>query len=169
MDREGRAQEIYLISFRIGDEVYTIDVKKVKEIIKPCKITPIPKAPPFVEGVISLRGLVIPIIDMRKRFGLPPGTSPVARIMIVQVDKRIVGILVDEVKRIVKLSQESIQPPPEVARGIGPEFLKGVWEDREGIILLLDIDRILSSTEKVLLEGSFKDNKKDKKTVRGTR
>lgn len=165
-NRSNRSEEeICLISFRIGDGLYSIHIGKVKEIIRYCKITPIPKAPEFVEGVISLRGMVIPIIDMRKRFGLSSAVSSRTRIMIVQVDNKIVGILVDEVKKILKLPEENIQPPPEVAKGIGSEFLEGVCEDGEDILLILNMDRILTTTEKILLEESF--NKKKRKAPRG--
>ncbi len=155
-------EEVALISFKCGNEVYGVRIDKVKEIIRYSKTVPIPKAPDFIDGVLSLRGMVIPIIDMRKKFGLPPSLSPKTRIIIIQVEGRIAGIIVDEVKRIVKVRKEEIQPPPEVAKGIGSEFLEGVCEDEEGILFLLNMDKVLTTKEKIILEESLK-----KKSGRG--
>ncbi|MFQ5900990.1 MAG: chemotaxis protein CheW [Thermodesulfobacteriota bacterium] len=143
-------EEIQLALFRIGEDEYVVNIMRIKEVIKYQKITHVPKSPPFIEGVINLRGIVVPIVDMRKRFDIPsPSINPKVRIIIMQVEDRILGILVDEVSDVIKLPASSIMPPPKIIKGIEAEFLEGVCEVKERVLLLLNIDKILTVAEKV--------------------
>lgn len=160
-DRTGKEviteADLQLILFKVSGERYTIDVMKSKEIIKPLKITPLPDVPPFIKGVINLRGALIPVVSMRERFGETAEktdiTASEARIIIVALKKMAVGILVDSVDEIIRVPLKDIQPPPRIAEGIDSEYMKGICRMEDDALVLLDLDKILSSTEKVMIEG----------------
>jgi purine-binding chemotaxis protein CheW len=138
------------VVIKIGDGYYIIDIMKIKEIIKTLKLTAIPKAPDFIEGVINLRGVVIPIIDMRKRFDLPAlkGDNPKSRIVIVSIEKKIVGLVVDEVKEVISLNIKEIKPPPRMLEGINTEFIMGVYKYHEDLLMIIKLDSLLTEEEK---------------------
>jgi purine-binding chemotaxis protein CheW len=140
---------IQLVTFRLGSEEYGIDIMKVQEIIRIQSITRVPQMPAFIEGVINLRGSVIPVLDLRKRFEME-GTAidHEARIVIVNVDGRTIGVVVDAVSEVKRLSESQIEPPPPVVAGIGHEYLRGVGKLDGRLIILLDLEKILSSEEK---------------------
>jgi len=147
-----RAVEKQAVVIRIGDGYYVIDIMKIKEIIKTLKLTPIPKAPGFIEGVINLRGAVIPIIDMRKRFELTEieEDNPRARIVIVSIEKKIVGLIVDEVKEVIRINIKEIKPPPRMLEGVNTDFIFGVCKYHEELLMILKLDSLLSEDEKEL-------------------
>ena len=145
--------EIQLACFRVGSEMYALDIMQIKEIIRPQKLTPIPKAPAFVEGVINLRGAVIPVADMRKRFDLPLTVSDrKARIMICSLGGRMIGLLVDEVSEVRRYSREEVAPAPEFLKGPEAEYFLGVARRGDEFIMLVDLEKILSSREKLALQ-----------------
>jgi len=151
-DGQGR-QEIQLACFRIGAEMYALDIMKIKEIIRPQKLTPVPKAPSFIEGVMNLRGAVIPVADLRKRFDQPvTAESRKNRIIICALTGRIIGLLVDEVFEVRRYSRQEISPAPQFLKGPEAEFFLGVARRGEELIMLLDLERILSSDEKIELQ-----------------
>lgn len=142
-----------LISFLVGDEEYGLDILRVKEVIRLREITRLPRAPSFVKGIINLRGDVIPIIDLRNKFGLEHQQySAMTRVIVVDVDGRLVGMVVDAASQVVRVPADQIDPPPPIAGGLSVEFIKGVGKLEERLIILLNIDRILSIEEKVELE-----------------
>lgn len=146
-------QELSLTCFNIGDDLYAVDIMRVKEIIRPQKLTGLPKAPPFVEGVINLRGAVIPVIDMRKRFGLPPREAgAVGKLLIVGIGRRSVGLVVDDVTEIISVPLKDIKPPPGVVRGVGAEYLIGVCLVRDAMVMLLNLDSVMSLDETQALD-----------------
>ncbi len=116
-----------LCTFRVGGEDYAVDIMRLREIITPLPITPVPRAPPFVEGVIRLRGDVIPVLDVRKRLGLPvtPPTRK-TKVLIVHVAGRRLGMVVDEVTEVLRLPRAEIRPAPGLVEGGGPRFFLGV-------------------------------------------
>jgi purine-binding chemotaxis protein CheW len=121
------AGRVQLCTFRIGGEDYAVDIMRVREIIQPLPITPVPRAPAFVEGVVRLRGEVIPVVDVRKRFGLP--ASPATRktkFLVVHVAGRRLGLVVDEVCEVVRLGREEIRPAPALVGLDAPSFFLGV-------------------------------------------
>ena len=142
-----------LISFSIGEENYGVDIQKVKEVIRNREITRLPKTPSFIMGVINLRGDVIPILDLRDRFCLEHREyNEMTRVIVVEVDDRSIGMVVDSVSHVLRIEQAEIEPPPPIAGGISQEYLHGVGKIGEKLIVLLNIDKILTVEEKVELD-----------------
>ena len=142
------AAERQLVAFELAGETYGVDINWVHEIIRMQAVTRLPRTPEFIEGVINLRGRIIPVIDLRKRFGLPPREqTPDTRIMVVEMAGVTVGMIVDAVSEVVRLPAESIEPPPPMMHGIDTAYLEGVgkWEDR--LVILLNLDRVLRQGE----------------------
>jgi purine-binding chemotaxis protein CheW len=142
-----------LVSFRLDQEEYGIEITKVQEIILMGEITRVPQTPNFIKGLINLRSTVIPIVDLRLRFGLKeePATDD-TRIMVVNVAGKTIGIIVDAVSEVLRISQEQIAPPPPTVAGLGREYLTGLVKFDKRLLILLDIDRILASEETQSLE-----------------
>jgi purine-binding chemotaxis protein CheW len=142
-----------LISFLVGEEEYGLEILRVKEVIRLREITRLPRAPSFVKGIINLRGDVIPIIDLRDKFGLEHQEyTSMTRVIVVDVDGRLVGMVVDAASQVVRIPADQIEPPPPIVGGLSAEYIKGVGKLDERLIILLNIDRILSTQEKVELE-----------------
>jgi purine-binding chemotaxis protein CheW len=129
------AQLAQLCTFRVGGEDYAIDIMRVREIIPPLPVTPVPRAPAFVEGVVRLRGDVVPVLDVRRRLGVPitPATRK-TKVLIVNVAGRRLGLVVDEVTEVVRIPRSDIRPAPSLVEGHGPRFFLGVcgWESGPG-------------------------------------
>jgi purine-binding chemotaxis protein CheW len=149
----GRAADgprVQLCTFRVGGEEYALDLMRVREIIPPLPVTPVPRAPRFVEGVASLRGDVVPVVDVRKRFGLAP-TPPTrrTRFLVVVVGRRRLALVVDEVCEVVRLPRAELRPAPALVGADGRRFFLGVCGgDRRGgagrVRLLLDVKALLA-------------------------
>jgi purine-binding chemotaxis protein CheW len=151
--REEIRQEIQLACFRVGKEMYALDILRIREIIRPQKITAVPKAPPFIEGVINLRGAVIPVVDLRKRFDQELGTDiRKTRVIICALTGKIIGLTVDDVAEVRRYSRQEIQPAPQFLKGKGAEFFLGVCRRDDDLVMLLDLEKILSSGEKIDLD-----------------
>jgi len=147
MNSEKLTGNLQLVSFTLGEEEYAVDILKVREIIRVPNITRVPRAPEFVEGVINLRGKVIPVIDLRKRFGLSAGDYTKGTRIIVLELERTIGMVVDGVSQVLRLGAESVEPPPPIVSGISSEYLKGVGKVDDRLIILLDVDKILDAGE----------------------
>lgn len=146
-------KEEQLVVFQLDGQTYGVDIARVYEIIRVESITMVPKAPKFVEGVIKLRGSIIPIIDLRKRFGMKPAESTAnSRIMVVEMGGTTVGMIVDAVTEVFRVSQSDIEPPPPVVSGVDSSYLRGIalWQGR--LIILLDLERILGQKERQQLQ-----------------
>jgi purine-binding chemotaxis protein CheW len=144
--------ELQLACFNVGEETYGVDIIHIKEILLNRKITPAPKAPDFMEGIINLRGHVIPIVDMRKKFGLPApegGYKRAARIIIITIDKKNIGIIVDNVDNVITVNQTDVDPSPSVATGIGSEYLDGVAKNNDEMIMILNMKTVLTTMDRV--------------------
>ena len=130
-----------LVSFQLGPEEYAIDILGVQEIIRLVEITHVPNAPHYVDGVVNLRGKVIPIINFRNRFGLS-STEPTkdTRIIVVEVARLILGFMVDSVEEVLRLPEDLIEPPPSTGRGGADEFHRGVGRVNGRLLILLDLD-----------------------------
>lgn len=146
--------------FSIGKVEFALDIMRIKEIVKPLKINTIPKAPRFIEGVINLRGIIIPIVDLRKRFGIkiPEAPMPGERIIIARLEKKIIGLIVDSVSDVISLGKSDISPPPEIVKGVSAQFIKGLGKIGDRLVLLMDLDRILTVSEKISLKASGSDS-----------
>ncbi len=144
-----------LVSFRLGQEEYGIEITKVQEIILMGEITKVPQTPEYIKGLINLRSSVIPIVDLRLRFGLPPQEpTEETRIMVVNVTGKTIGIIVDAVSEVLRISGEQISPPPPTVAGLGRDYLTGLVKLDSRLLILLDIDKILEGRESELLETS---------------
>ncbi len=144
---------LQLVSFKLGDEEFGVDIMQVQEIIRMQNITSVPNAPDFVEGVINLRGRVIPIIDLRKRFGLEQKAHDKStRIIVVKVDEITVGLVVDEVSEVLRIPKETVEPPPPIVAGVESEYISGVGKLEDRLLILLDLSKTLSKEEKASLE-----------------
>lgn len=152
-EAETARQEVQLACFRVGDALYALDILRIKEIIRPLKLTTIPKAPVFVEGVINLRGAVIPIVDLRKRFDVQElSQTRTTRIIICSVSGKIIGLVVDEVAEVRRYARHEVRPAPQFIKGRGAEFFLGVCRRGDELIMVLDLERILSSGERIDLD-----------------
>jgi len=139
---------LQLVTFRLGNEEYSLDILKVQEIIRHMDLTRVPKTPDFVDGVINLRGRVIPVIDLRKRFGLTADErTNETRIIVVDVNDAIVGFKVDAVSEVLRLPSDTVEPPPAVVSDKESEYIRGVGKMDGRLIILLDVTKILSGTE----------------------
>ncbi|MCS6913781.1 MAG: chemotaxis protein CheW [Myxococcales bacterium] len=159
---QARDEVVQLCGFRVGDEEYALDIMRIKEIINPLPIRRVPKSPPFVEGLVELRGKVLPVIDMRKRFDVPPLTPEQAqdpavqrarKYLIVPIDGHIIGLIVDRVSDVIRVSRDAIRPTPELTQTEAARYFVGVCHHRDRILMVLDLDAILSSSEKISLAG----------------
>ena len=143
-----------LVSFRLAPEEYGIEITKVQEIILMGEITRVPQTPDFIKGLINLRSTVIPIVDLRLRFGLSQETATdETRIMVVNVGGKTIGIIVDAVSEVLRISQEQISPPPPTVAGLGREYLTGLVKLDNRLLILLDIDKILGEEESAAVEA----------------
>ena len=151
MDAEQTLQEdsiIQLVTFSVGEEEFGVDILRVHEIIRIMNYTKVPKAPEFVEGVINLRGKIIPIIDLRRRFGMEPVPhSKSTRIVVMEIDGVVLGFVVDSVSEVLRLPAGRIEPPPPVVTGVESEYIQGVGKLDGRLLILLDLDRLLSGEE----------------------
>jgi purine-binding chemotaxis protein CheW len=147
---------LQLVSFVIEGEEFGIDILKVQEIIRPVPITRVPNAPAFVEGVINLRGRIVPVIDARRRFGLPAREMDEdSRIVVVELPGRTVGFVMDAVREVIRVERSVIEPPPELAIGIDADYLSGVAKLDDRLLILLDVERVLADEEQAALPDAL--------------
>jgi len=159
---------VQFVTFQVGNEDCGIDIRCITEVIRPLKITPLPRMPEFIEGVINLRGTIIPIVDLRKRFALSrivdnprkmrmlitkaaiPGVSRAAR-------EQLLGLVVDSVQEVIHISRKDIEPAPEAARGQHTGFITGMGKVGDRLIILIDNSMILSQQERSALAEASHD------------
>lgn len=152
---ENDIREIQVACFRLGEAVYAVDIMRIREIIRPQKLAALPKAPVFMEGVLNLRGAVIPVVDLRKRFDMPAREDDRnRRLLILALAGRTLGIVVDEVTEVITVPVANLKPPPQVNHGVGAEYLVGVCLVEDDLVMLLDPDRLLTGSEAYELGGS---------------
>jgi purine-binding chemotaxis protein CheW len=145
---------IQLVSFMLDNEEYGVEVLKVREIIRIPPITKMPNAPEFVEGIINLRGKVIPIISMRKRFGLSDAEQTnLTRIMVMDAPAGLTGFIVDGVSEVIRIHSGEIQPPPALAGNIDQKYLTGVFSHDDRLLIILDTDLMFSHEEQTLFSA----------------
>ena len=154
-------ETVQVVSFQVGSEEYGLDINTVAEVLRPPKITPLPRMPQFVEGVINLRGAIIPVVDMRKRFELSgiKNDPKKMRLMITRgavaasprAGHQLLGLVVDGVQEVLTLPKKHIESAPEAARGAHADFIAGMGKVGNRLIILLDITTILSREERAAL------------------
>lgn len=146
-------RDIQVACFTLHNDLYAVDIMRIKEIIRPQKLTPLPDAPAFVDGVINLRGVVIPVVDLRKRFAMPQrGVETFTRLLIVRLAAQTIGLVVDDVTEVRTVPVADIKPPPPLSSGGAAGHLLGVCLAGENLVMLLDIDRLLTTSEVSTLE-----------------
>lgn len=142
-----------VVVFDVANESYAVNIARVHEIIRLQQITVIPGAPLYVEGVINLRGKVIPVLDLRKRFHLAMVESTrSSRIVVVEIDQQTIGLVVDGVSEVLRMEGDQIEPPSPLVTGIDSSYLRGIAKLEGRLIVLLDLDKVLSQSEKQQLE-----------------
>ncbi|WP_018864345.1 MULTISPECIES: chemotaxis protein CheW [Thioalkalivibrio] len=136
------------VTFSLAEETYAIDVLQVQEVLKVTEIAPVPGVPDYILGIINLRGNVVTVIDARRRMGLEDREPDEAsRIVIIDVDNQNVGILVDSVSEVVRISLDSVEPAPEVGNDDSSRFIQGVTSTDQGLTILVDLNKLLSDEE----------------------
>lgn len=145
------------LTFTLEDEVFALDISKVREVLDFTTITKVPRTPDFMRGVINLRGNVVPVVDMRLKFGMTETKKTVNTcIIIVEIDlddeKTVLGALADSVKGVIDLGPEEIEPPPKMGMRLKTEFIEGMGKEEDHFIIILDIDRVFSSIELSLVQ-----------------
>jgi len=147
------SESLEFLAFYLGDEEYGVDIQKVNELRRYEKVTKIANAPDFIKGVINLRGTIVPIIDMRIRFNLGvPSYNDFTVVVILNVHNRVVGVVVDSVSDVVTLSCDQIKSPPKMDSAIDSDYLIGLGMLDERILILADIDKLMSSSDIALTE-----------------
>lgn len=145
---EQTGELLQLVSFNIGSEEFGVDILKVQEINRMVEITRVPQAPSYVEGVINLRGKVIPIVDLRKRFNLEVKEyDKNTRIVVVDISGNIMGMVVDSVSEVLRLPSNTIEPPPEIVASINSEYIKGVAKLEDRLLIFLDLSKVIDVSE----------------------
>jgi purine-binding chemotaxis protein CheW len=140
--------DIQLACFSLGDNLFAVDIMRIREIILPQKLSALPGASQTLEGVINLRGEVIPVMNMRKRFGLPDATDgATGKLLIVSLARQALALAVDTVMEVITVPAREIKPPPDTADGIGMEYLLGVCLSDDRVFMILDIDSLLGQPE----------------------
>lgn len=147
-------ERIQVVSFHLGSEEYGVDISQVQEIIRMVEITHVPRAPHFMEGVINLRGQLIPIIDLRMRFGMSRAEhTKSTRIVVTEIGSKKVGIIVDSVSEVLNIPLEQVEDAPDMIAGVGTEYIQGVGKVNERLIILLDLTMVITGDEKAQLDS----------------
>ncbi len=144
---------LQLVSFKIGGEEFGVDILKVQEINRMLAITKVPNAPTFVEGVVNLRGKIIPVVNLRKRLKLPViDHNDKTRIIVVELEENTVGFIVDEVKEVLRIPKSITEPAPSMVAGIKTDYITAVGKLEDRLLILLDLEKVLSTEEMEELE-----------------
>jgi len=159
MSVAGITETVQYLSFKLAEEVFALDVAKVREILEFTSITKVPKTPEFMRGVINLRGGVVPVIDLRLNFGMTCTEQTVNTcIIVVEVildgDVIVLGILADSVQEVVEMEPDYIEPAPHIGTRLNTEFIKGMGKVNNDFIMILDIDKVFSTKDLLAVQGS---------------
>ncbi len=147
---EGFAEkELQLVVFKIGNEEFGVPISEVREIVRLVPITPVPRTPAFIEGVVNLRGQILAVVDLARRLNLPASArSDKTRIIVIEVEDHTVGMIVDEVTEVLRLSSDNIDRTPEIiSTEVHQEYLQGVGKLGERLLILIDLAKIFSAEE----------------------
>lgn len=139
---------LQLVSFVVGSEEFAVPILSVHEINRMMEITRVPQSPPFVEGVINLRGKIIPVVDLRKRFGMVASEQTSEhRIVVVEVSRRVIGFTVDRVNEVLRIPASIVEPPPPMIASIDSEYVQSVGKLEDRLLILLDLQQLFSGNE----------------------
>ncbi|NLD39383.1 MAG: chemotaxis protein CheW [Desulfatiglans sp.] len=145
------------LSFKLDNEIYAFDISQVREVLDYTEITKVPKMPVFVKGIINLRGGVVPVVDLRKKFDLPTSENTVNTciiIMDISIDneKTLIGALADSVQEVMTIEPDFIEPPPKIGTRLDTEFIRGMGKKNDKFIIIIDIDKVFSVGETYMLQ-----------------
>jgi purine-binding chemotaxis protein CheW len=152
MEGKELLETIQYLAFRLENEVFAFDISKVREVLEFDSITKVPQTPDMMKGVINLRGAVVPVVDMRIKFGMSETEKTVNTvIIIIEIDldgtSTMIGALVDSVKEVIDLDSEHIEPPPKIGTKLNTEYIKGMGKQDNQFLIILDIEKVFSSDE----------------------
>jgi purine-binding chemotaxis protein CheW len=144
---EKSGEQLQLVTFEVANEEFAVDILSVQEINRMMELTRVPQSPPDVEGVINLRGKIIPVIDLRKKFGMPnTEKTDQNRIVVVEVQKKMLGFIVDRVHEVKRIDSSVVEPAPAMVCSINADFIKGVGKLEDRLLILLDIEKLFDQT-----------------------
>jgi purine-binding chemotaxis protein CheW len=147
------ADDIQVVIFRVGSQEFALDILQVERILRYVVPSPLPKAPAFLEGVVQYDGGAVPVVDLRKRFELEAPITEETRLMVLDMDDQRVGVLVDEVREVIRVDSTTITAPGPVIRGLAAAYISGIITRPARTIIILNARRLLSSTERMALAG----------------
>ena len=162
MTAKSARKDLQVVAFGLKNEEFAIDIQQLREVLKYVNITPLPQSAEFIEGVINLRGDVIPVVDLRKRFGISEGSVDTkTRIIIVEISGSLLGLVVDQVSEVLHFPADQIQDPPKGMLGSKSGFIEGIGKKDNRLIIILEPDKVISSDERVELDDLIPDNLKE--------
>jgi len=147
------------LTFRLGEEVFANDVSQVREVLDLTQITKVPKTPDFMSGVINLRGSVVPVVDIKMKFGLPKTEKTQdTRVVVMEIDldgeTAIIGVMADSVHEVMEMEPDQIQDPPKLGSGWRSEFIRGMGKRKDEFVIVIDINQVFSSHEMAMVQGA---------------
>jgi len=142
------AGELQFVGFRVGEQSYALPISAVREIVRPPEITPVPQSPEHVAGVMNLRGRIVPVIDLRKRCRQAIENSPKTRVLVIALDGRLIGLLVDSASEVLKIASEEIEPSPQLFGEDNERYVTGVAKHLGRLVILLDVNKLLPEPER---------------------
>ncbi len=153
--RSNATGSMQLVSFKLSDETYGIEITKIREIILVGEITRVPETPHYIKGLINLRSSVIPVIDLRARFSLAENElTQDSRIMVLNVGRRTIGIVVDSVNEVLRVAQDQISPAPPTVASLGNQYMTGLVRLEEQLLILLDVDRLFGEEATAAMDAA---------------
>jgi purine-binding chemotaxis protein CheW len=170
MSVAGITETTQYLTFKLDDEVFALDISKVREVLDFTRVTKVPRTPDFMRGVINLRGNVVPVVDLKLKFGMSMTEKTVNTcIIITEVDvrgeKTVIGSLADSVQEVIDLEPEHIEPPPKIGTSLKTEFIKGMGKRNDQFIIILDIDTVFSHEDITLIQGIGSGESENKQTT----
>lgn len=158
MAAESTIETTQYLTFKLEDELFALDIGKVREVLDFTTITKVPQTPDYMRGVINLRGSVVPVVDLRLKFGMTMAEKTVNTcVIIVEVDmdgeRVVMGAMADAVQEVLDLEPEQIEPPPRIGTKLKTDFIKGMGKHTEQFIIILDIDRVFTAEELEMVQG----------------
>ena len=147
------ADEIQLVTFRVGPQEFALDILQIERILRYSAPAPLPQAPDFLEGVVPYEGGAVPVVDLRKRFGLEAGVREETRLMVLDLEHQRVGVLVDEVREVMRVDSTTITAPGPMVSGLAAAYIAGIVTRPGRTIIILNARKLLSSTERLALSG----------------
>ena len=155
-------ETVQYLTFKLGDELFGVDVSKAREVLDYSEVTHVPQMPGYMLGVINLRGSVVPVINLRKKFGMADSEQTIDTcIIVIEIeidgDVIVVGTMVDSVQEVLDLTESQIEPPPRLGTKLNTEFIKGMGNIDGQFLIILDIDRVFTAEELSFIEGPEKE------------